>query len=297
MKYRKYTAEDFDLVETFLKGCHYEGGVTKSGLEQRTSILNFDEEEKFVGFAMQWRNNLHDRTITVEICIHPEKRRKGLGTSLFNHLFQEFPIKENDFAIDIMCSNGNIAAQNFSESIGLENYLICHNNIFKIKDLPLVESDLEFVKLSEFFKVPKNRERVKVFHCSQYDRDHEPFVPVTKNKEVRYDYYREGDHEFGVVLLKENDIVGCSLAYMNFECELDRDIHDVTCLHGYAIGETLEEEAERVQALYSYQAKLLKDENHKNIYLEFDSIENISKLMLEWIPYTAKPLLRFQKRL
>lgn len=68
-------------------------------------------------------------------------------------------------------------------------------------------------------------------------------------------------------------------------------------LREYICSEDVTEEALLVQGLYSYQIKLLKEKKRRNIYIEFDSIERISDLMLDWLPYTKKPLLRYQKRI
>lgn len=130
-----------------------------------------------------------------------------------------------------------------------------------------------------------------------YDRDHEPFLPINKDKSIRYDYFSDGNLEYGVVVLSDNEIIGCSFAYFDFELELEGEVNFVTCLHGYASCEDKSEEALLVQALYSHQIKQLKEQGYKNVYIEFNSIERISELMLSWLPYTKKPILRFQKRL
>jgi GNAT superfamily N-acetyltransferase len=294
MEFKRYTSKDIDLVKKFLLDCKYEGGVTDRVLKQDTSILAYDDKTNLVGFAMQWRNDLHDKTVTIELCVHPNERKMGLGTKLFNLVLEEFPLKESDFAIDVMLNSNNIEAQKFFEGLGMTNYLKCYSNIFEIKNMKSVDSDLKVVKLSDFYKFSENKEKIKIFHCSLYDRDHEPFVPVTKDKEVRYDYYSDGEHDFGVVLLKNDEIVGCSFAYLDFENETEEK--GVTCLHGYAVGDNVQEEALRVQSLYTHQMNLLKKKGVERVYIEFDSIERISDLMLEWIPSTKAPLLRFQKR-
>ena len=51
-----------------------------------------------IALAMQWRNELHIKTIVLEICVLPEKRREGIGTKIFKKLIEEFPSKENAFA-------------------------------------------------------------------------------------------------------------------------------------------------------------------------------------------------------
>ena len=130
-----------------------------------------------------------------------------------------------------------------------------------------------------------------------YDRDHEPYLPLNKNKEIRYDSYSDGNPDYGVVVLKDKEIIGCSFAYLDFEDELEGELSDVTGLHGYANVEDKTEEALLIQELYSHQIKLLKEQGRQNIYIEFDSIERTSDLMLDWLPFTLKPLLRFQKKI
>lgn len=292
----KFRPENFDLVKSFISKCKAQEFSFRC-LEQETAIIAFDDNGDIVGLGMQWRNGLHNKTIVIEVCVLPSKRREGLGTKLFNKLVEEYPPNENDFAFDIKCESEDTEIQKFAESLGFDHYLSCYNNIFKIEDMKVVENNLELIKLSDFYKVESNKDKVKKFHCSLYDRDHDPFLPLNKDKDVRYDYYSDGDPEHGVVILKGDEIVGCSFAYLNFEDELEEQIEDVTCLHGYAEGRDVNEEAFLVQALYGYQINLLKEKGRKNVYIEFDSIELISDLMLKWLPYTKKPLLRFQKRL
>ena len=69
----------------------------------------------------------------------------------------------------------------------------------------------ECLKLSDFYHDVENKEKVRIFHCSMYDKDHEPFLPLNKEIEIRHDYHDDGDAEYGVVLLKDKEIIGCSL--------------------------------------------------------------------------------------
>ncbi|MCO4795609.1 MAG: GNAT family N-acetyltransferase [Bacteriovoracaceae bacterium] len=297
MKFRKYSSEDFDLAKSFIDRCNSNDFSINQLKKQATGIFAFSDQNEVMALAMQWRNELHNKTIVIEICVLPDKRREGIGTKVFKKLNEEFPVRDNDFAFDIKCESKNIEARAFAESLGFEKYLNCYNNVFSIDEVTIVNNNREIVRLSDFYKEEQNKERVKVFHCSMYDRDHEPYLPLNKDKEVRYDYYSDGNLDYGVVILKDREIIGCSFAYLNFEDELEEEVSDVTCLHGYANNEDKTEEALLVQELYSYQTKLLKEQGRQNIYIEFDSIERTSDLMLDWLPYTKKPLLRFQKRI
>ena len=286
MKFRKYSSEDFDFVKSFVDKCNNKD-FSVQFLDQGTSILVFDEQDEMIALAMQWRNELHNRTIVIEICVLPERIRKEIGIKSFEKLNEEFPPRENDFAFDIKCENSDIETQELARGLGFERYLDCYNNVFKIDEMTFIDNELdelEFLKLSDFYHDVENKDKVKIFHCSMYDKDHEPFLPLNKDMDVRFNYYNDGDTEYG------------SLAFLNFENKLKEDVEDVTWLHGYAKGKDIDEEAQLIQALYSYQMKLLKDQGRKNIYIEFDSIEKTSDLMLDWLPYTKKPLLRFQKR-
>ena len=48
-----------------------------------------------------------------------------------------------------------------------------------------IESELTLVDLTAFYKDENNKEVVEDFHCFGYDRDHEPFVPLNKDKKSK----------------------------------------------------------------------------------------------------------------
>ena len=295
MKIKLYEPNDIVELKELFSAC-YEQDAPFRFLEQNSSIISINEEGKLIGFASQCRNPLHDKTISIEICVHPNFQRQGTGTKLYNALMERFPSNKADFSLDIRCQGDNEEGKAFLNSLGFEKYLECHSNTFLISELKRIETNEKIITLSEFYKSKGSAETIREFHTGRYDEDHEPFLPVTSNLEIRLDYYSDGDHDFGVVLLENGKVVGCSFSYLNFEEEIEEDCEDITCLHGYATGLTADIEAIRVQAMYSYQSMLLKQANHKNIYIEFDSIERVSEQMLNWIPRTGSPLLRFQKK-
>lgn len=290
MNFRTYEQDDFSLVEAFIKECGIKEFPLFS-LKQGTATLV--EENGLIGLGMQWRNALHPRTLVVDILVTPARRREGIGTQIYRRLRETFPSRSDDFALDIR----GRSVEGFALSLGFKHYLSCFHNIFDIDLFKHVEAPYKIQRLEDFYSESREvrRQKIRAFHCSIYDRDHEPYLPVTKNKEVRYDYFNEGNPEYGAVILKGEEIIGCSLAYLNFEEEVESKISDVTGLHGYAIGENVGEEALLIQALYSFQMKLLKTSGLRHVYIEFDSIEATSELMLNWLPYHQPPLLRFQK--
>lgn len=216
MKIRKYISEDFNIAKAFIESCCSSEDVPVNLLNQGTAILGFAEEDKIVGLAMQWRNELHNKTIVIEICVHQSKRRCGLGTQLFKSLLDQYPLKKNDFALDIKCKSENIAAQGFAKSLGFQKYLKCYNNIFNIDEMKKNDSNLVLTKLSDYYSDGKNKNKVMEFHCFGYDRDHEPFLPLNNEKEIRYDYFCDGDSDYGAVLLNNDELVGCSFAFFKF---------------------------------------------------------------------------------
>ncbi|MGI4991875.1 GNAT family N-acetyltransferase [Halobacteriovorax sp. GFR7] len=297
MYFKNYELQNLHQIKSFIDNQNVET-FSLHFLDQRSAVLAFDSNDVLVAVAMQVRNDLHPNTIDIEICVHSDKRRQGIGAKIFDKLMQEFPAQSGDYALDLKCESSDNEVQLFAKSLGFEHYLSCFNKVFNIDELTLIDCPYHFMTLSEFYSLneEENKRKVKEFHCSRYDRDHEPYLPLTKDQGIRFDYYNDGDIKYGGVILNGNKIIACSFAYLNIEEELDEDLENITGLHGYAIGLSKDVEASLVQALYSHQMRLLKKEGYQYIYIEVDSIESTSDLMLKWLPPMRAPLLRFQRK-
>jgi ribosomal protein S18 acetylase RimI-like enzyme len=295
MKFRKIEEKDLGQAKELISVCYNLRAPLHILKEEETIVCTHADE--LVGLACFWRNELHNRTVVEEICVSPNFRRQKIGSLLHNELIKLFPLKKTDYALDAFCFNDNTEAKKFLNSLNYKKYLESYSNIINIDSLNLIEGSNKIITLEELYKSSHMIEEVKSFHMRRYDEDHEPFLPVTKSHEIRNDYYHGGNPQFGVAIFNKTEMIGCSLAFLNFEERLEASPKDTTCLHGYAIGASLEDEASNIQAMYSYQAKLLKQAGHKNIYIEFDSIERTASQMLKWIPKKQRVLERHQYRL
>lgn len=292
LTFRILLEADFQLAENLLSRC-FDKRPPYYAVDQKNAILAF-KENQLAGLSLFWRNELHDKTVVEYISVLPEFRRQGIGTLLHEELRKAFPFRKTDVAVDMSCDASDIRAQSFMKSLGFRKYLDCYMNTINVHDLDLTSSSKKIITLDLLYENEVMVTRVRDFHTRRYDEDHQQFLPVTANREVRLGYFDDGDHKFGVAMFDGSKMIGCSLAFLNMGKRLGKDYDDIVVLNAYADGESLAEEAERIKAMYSYQVELLKKNGQESIYIEFDSTERTSSHMLGWMPSKPEVMERYQ---
>lgn len=265
-------------------------------MKSDSHIIGTDCGGDIIGLACFMRNELHPFTLVELIFVAEKRRREGLGTILHKELSLHFPPKEDDFSIDLGCYQNEEAKMHFIESLK-PNFKVVGNIVLSCPhEFEPIESREKIISLREYYQNGGNRLDVKRFHCEIYDRDHEQVWPLTKKPEVRADYYLEGDLDFGFVLLNESKkLCGVTLCFKEFSSRLNLE-NEVSCIHGYAIGQTPHEEFQRIASLYSQQIKEISKTGDK-VYVEYDSFERTHNLFKEWAPSPWKRIYRYQLKL
>ncbi|MCF8058664.1 MAG: GNAT family N-acetyltransferase [Bacteriovoracaceae bacterium] len=293
MKIKALKEVQLEEVEHFLNNEKVDSVLLRTFLNTRSIAVSSDTAGEILGVACYSRNELHPFTLVEDVYVRHESRRKGVGTSLHNGLRSLFPPRENDFSIDMGCYENEEEKTQFIESLCPSTRITGTSVLSLPEEFNSMASTDNLVCLREYYQKGGAPLDVKNFHCRIYDRDHEPVWPLTKDKEVRDDYFLEGDQNLGFVLMdKDNLICGVSLCFRDFSNRLNVD-EPITCIHGYAEALTVEEEFQRIIALYSKQISECRGSGYK-VYFEFDSFEPTFDLMCEWIPSIWKRLYRFQ---
>ncbi|MCR9203842.1 MAG: GNAT family N-acetyltransferase [Halobacteriovoraceae bacterium] len=296
MKIEALKQAQLGKLEYFLKTEKVDSMLLRTFRNNRSVIISSDTAGEILGVACYSRNELHPFTLVEDVYVRVGRRRKGIGTSLHKSLRYLFPSGENDFSIDMGCYENEEEKRRFIESL-CPNTKITGTSVLSFpEEFHLMTSNENYVCLREYYQKGGATLDVKKFHCRIYDRDHEPVWPLARDKEIREDYFLEGDQDLGFVLIdKDNEICGVSLCYRDFSKRLNID-EPVTCIHGYAEAPTVEEEFQRIIGLYSKQISECRSLGSK-VYFEFDSFEPSYDLMCEWIPSFWKRLYRYQFKL
>jgi hypothetical protein len=283
MLIQKFKSEFKQDLENLINSI-YEKEVPLYVLSLDTVVVAF-EDDQMVGFAAYRRRELHDRVVTLEIGVIACKRRRGVGASLHEELFTEFPLKDTDIGTDGCCYSSNTVAQSFLISLGYLKYLDCNCLILDLEQNSSSSKELSITSLIELYQNDVYRDKVKEFYISRYTTEHK-WSPVTTNTVVWDDYYDDGNSlDLGVALLKDRKIIGCSFAYENFGEEAEDESDDLLGIGGtYALSNNIDEELDMTKNILSHQFDLAKMAGHKEAYIEVDSTEATSEKILKWLP-------------
>lgn len=290
MKIIKYSGKHFDTASKLLESCYREE-VGVRFLKENCTVLGF-VDERLVGLAGFGRSDLHNSIVNEYVCVDEDFRRNGYATTLHQTLLELFPLGPTDVALDISCYEGEIAEENFILNLGFTKFLDCHLCTFDLNKVIEPVLDREVVSLSSFYN-SNTKSIVKKYYIERYNQEHEQFMPVTEDKSVWDDYYDDGsDFELGAVLVRNTEIMGCS--FMHKDIFEDKS---VVCINGYATGESVQQEAENLMALYNYQVLKLKASGLNKVYIEVDSTERVSNHILDWVPIDSRKVYkRYQLR-
>ena len=284
MKIEKYNCEEKIEMENFLKSFDLEEAPLYL-LDQKTVVV-IKDDSKIFGIAGYRTNRLHSKVLTIDIVVHPDHRRKGIGRKLHEELLNSFKLPGNIIGYDGCCDSKKIEIQLFLLKLGYEKYLDCHCIIIDLEKEFRASSSADVLTLKKLYLNENYKKKVREFYISRYVEEHIWSPTESINHDVWNDYYDEGNsEELGVVLIKDNTVVGSSFAYESFGKEIEEEDDQLLGIGPvYADKKISESELSLVKKLLSHQAYLARKQGHLEAYLEIDSSESVAAELLEWLP-------------
>ena len=287
---RKYRLEDESNCLELVSTCYRDNGPRRKMSD--LSIVIAEIGSKIIGFAGLERSELHDKVVVEYICVDSSYRMNGFGVRLHRYLLESYPLRGEEI-LDISCYADQVVEQVFIEKVGFKKYLNCYLNLYDPKLIAPINTEYEVSSLSKFYKNENAKELVKKFHIERYNQEHSEHLPVSEAEDVWEDYFDDGDSELGLVLHDSEKIYGTSFGYLDFGSEIHEVDKNIICFNGYAIGESLEDEAHNLMTLYSHQCELVK-ERDVQVYTEVDSTERVSTYIQDFLPECSKIYQRYQ---
>lgn len=151
-------------------------------VKRRAEKFLIYREEEIKGFAYMIKSMDEENQWNIEIYVDIEERRKGIGTKLYNELFNYLE-DENlrclvaEFRVDINDSTG------FYEKLGYKKWYRCPNLIYRGKEK--FDLDIDFVFYEDKYYDQYLKCTQECFYELRRNNDFKPYL-VPKNEEERH---------------------------------------------------------------------------------------------------------------
>ncbi|WP_270354315.1 GNAT family N-acetyltransferase [Microbacterium testaceum] len=208
MHFRALTEDDPDAAPDWwadrtLAADRWRGDETRSAVVERAGEV--------VAAGAMWTSRVHDTHAWLEIVVHPDHRRRGIGTALARHLsslrVRDIPFTARGYVDD--------PALRFADALGATTMQIVPPARVELARRTALRSHVRVQPLSG---VP--RERVEAAHAALYSWTHETWSPTREDfaDALNEDLWDEVDVDASAVAVDDRGVLlALALAYLDSE--------------------------------------------------------------------------------